>query len=140
MSDRLVLDASVAVKWYVPEDGSAAARALLDTNDEFIAPELLLAEVTKVLWKKVRRGEIEADYARFILAQLCDSSLIDYRSIQPLSEAALEIALQWEQTVYDSIYVALAAAENTRMVTADTRLHSALAATSLAPFVALLGA
>jgi predicted nucleic acid-binding protein len=140
LTQSLVLDASVAVKWYIPEEGSAAARALLDTPALFIAPALLLAEVTNVLWKKVRRGEIERDDARTIAAHLCTESLIDYRAVQPLTEAALDIALQFGQTVYDALYLALAAAEDTQMVTADSRLFRSFAATPLEPFVALLGA
>lgn len=140
MTDSVVLDASVAIKWYVPESGWVAARALLDSRLLFVAPALFLAEVGNVLWKKVRRGEIDADNARFVRAQLCDGSVIDIRPMQPLTETALDIALQFGQTVYDSMYVSLAAAENTQMITADSRLHTALGATPLAPFVSLLGA
>lgn len=140
MTDAIVLDASVAIKWYVPESGSAGARALLDSPVVFIAPALFLVEAGNILWKKVRRGEVDLENARFIRAQLCDGSLVDFRPMQPLSAAALEIALQFQQTVYDSVYVALAAAENTTMVTADNRLFSALAATPLAAFVSLLDA
>ena len=44
-SRKLVVDASVAVNWYVPEVGSAQAAALLDSDAELLAPDLLVAHV-----------------------------------------------------------------------------------------------
>jgi predicted nucleic acid-binding protein len=52
----LVVDASVVIKWFVPEPGSAAARQLLGQDHEFYAPDFLFAETANVLWKKFRRG------------------------------------------------------------------------------------
>ena len=46
----LVLDASVAVKWFVEEPGTAAALALLAEDESLIAPELVIAEVANVAW------------------------------------------------------------------------------------------
>jgi predicted nucleic acid-binding protein len=55
---RYVVDASVAVKWYLPEPESDAAGRLLDPEHDLIAPDLLFAEVGNALWKRWRRGEI----------------------------------------------------------------------------------
>ena len=49
--ERLVVDASIAVKWYVPEANSTQAAAILESGAELLAPDLLVAEVGKVLWK-----------------------------------------------------------------------------------------
>ena len=56
---RLVVDASVAVKWLVAEDGSDAARALAAGGDDLHAPRLMASEVANALWRKARLGEIE---------------------------------------------------------------------------------
>ena len=40
----IVLDASVIVKWFGPEVGDAAAKALLGASDALIAPELARVE------------------------------------------------------------------------------------------------
>ena len=45
----LVVDASVAIKWLVGEDGSDAAERLLVQPLEFHAPELLKSEVANAL-------------------------------------------------------------------------------------------
>ena len=56
---RLVVDASVAVKWLVAEDGSDAADRLLTDGDDLYAPRLMTSEVANTLWRKVRLGEIK---------------------------------------------------------------------------------
>ena len=55
---RLVVDSSIVIKWSVPEVHSADALRYLDPDLERDAPELLLAEVSNILWKKVGRGEL----------------------------------------------------------------------------------
>lgn len=54
---NVVVDASVAIKWYTPEVRHANAKALLGRADTTVAPELIVAEVTNVAWAKARRGE-----------------------------------------------------------------------------------
>ena len=51
--ERIVLDASVAVKWVLREEHGATARRVLATS-ELLAP-LLWAEVGNTLWKRHRR-------------------------------------------------------------------------------------
>jgi predicted nucleic acid-binding protein len=132
-----VVDASVAVKWFVPEVLSDEAVSLLDSPRELLAPDLLYPEAGNILWKKVGRGEIEARDARDILAALVHVPL----SVVPSStlvEAALEIALVHGRTVYDGLYVALAVAWDAVLVTADGRLVEALREGPLAGHVRAL--
>ena len=53
-----VVDASVVVKWFVPEIHSQAARRLLILSHAYFAPDLLFAETANAIWKKIRRGEL----------------------------------------------------------------------------------
>jgi hypothetical protein len=55
---RLVIDSSVVIKWFVPEVHSDDALRYLDPDLERNAPELLLAEVSNILWKKAGRSEL----------------------------------------------------------------------------------
>ena len=57
---RLVVDASVAVKWLVEEEDSEAADRLLEQRHELFAPRLMASEVGNALWRKVRMGELRA--------------------------------------------------------------------------------
>ncbi|OFW37311.1 MAG: hypothetical protein A3F70_06700 [Acidobacteria bacterium RIFCSPLOWO2_12_FULL_67_14] len=51
-----VVDASVVVKWCVPEVHSDAARRLLAKPHEYVAPDLLFAETANTIWKKMRQN------------------------------------------------------------------------------------
>ena len=59
----LVVDASIAVKWVLPEPDSERARALILRGD-LTAPDLLRLEVANALWKQARRGAITPERAR----------------------------------------------------------------------------
>lgn len=65
----LVVDASVAVKWFIEEAGRTQAIQLLDVADRQ-APDLLLVEVANVVWKKTLQGQVGATQARFICASI----------------------------------------------------------------------
>ena len=55
---RMVVDASVALKWLVEEEGSEAANRLLQGDHELYAPRLMASEIANALWRKARLGEI----------------------------------------------------------------------------------
>ncbi len=95
-----------------------------------MAPELLLAEVGNILWKKHRLGELTVDDAGGIMDDLCRMPL-QLVQMSPYIENALAIAIQYKRTVYDSIYLALAIHHGSQFVTADTKLVNALVDTQL---------
>jgi predicted nucleic acid-binding protein len=129
-----VVDASVAVKWFVPEVHSGDARRLLVEDHALLAPELLMPEVGNILWKKHRIGELEAVEARDILADLRRLPLRLMGMSSPI-ESALALAVQYGRTVYDSVYLALAIHQGTSFVTADRKLCNSLAGTEIAGHV-----
>lgn len=131
---RLVIDASVAVKWFLPEEQSEAARALLRPGHDLIAPELIYAELGSALLKRVRKGEIGEDVAARIFTLARELSM-DIHPISPLLEATLRICAGHKQTFYDSLYLALALAQDARLVTADRRFFDAIRASSFGPDV-----
>lgn len=121
MKARLVIDASVAAKWVVTEADSDAAHALLD--QELLVPDVLFGECANVLWKKVVRGELDATTADLAASALLAACVDVFPSI-PLVPKALKLAIQLRHPVYDCLYLALAAAENAVLVTADRRLYT----------------
>ena len=119
----LVVDSSVAIKWLVSEEGSDHAVALQGTP--MAAPQLLIAECTNTLWKKVRRGELnrhEAMVAGELLAMI-DLTLLP---MQALVAPALELALRLKHPSYDCFFVAAADSLGAHFVTADRRLWQTL--------------
>jgi predicted nucleic acid-binding protein len=117
----LVPDASVVIKWFVPEIHSAAARTLLNGDHEFVAPDLLFAEVANILWKKTRRGELTEVESGALLEGL-GRTTIEGISSRDLADDALAVAMRAGCSVYDGLYLAAAARLETVMVTADERL------------------
>jgi predicted nucleic acid-binding protein len=130
----VVVDASVAMKWFVPEELSAEAVRLLDGSLELIAPDLLWPEFGNTLWKKLMRAEIVATEAAEILAALGKVPLVVISSSLLLA-AALEIAVATRRTVYDALYLAAAVSRDCPLVTADDRMVRALSGGPLAPHV-----
>lgn len=136
MSESLVIDSSVAVKWYLPESGSDRAASLLGDDRRLIAPDLLLAEIGNVLWK--RRRDLPAAEIEAIVVALTFASPVSLFASSLLLQGAVLIALAYERTVYDSLYLALAVSEHCQLVTADKRLSNALQNTGLHEFVQVL--
>jgi predicted nucleic acid-binding protein len=120
-----VVDASVVVKWFVPEIHSDAARRLLALPHEYVAPDLLFAETANTIWKKIRRQELTAEEGQQLVADI-GRIAVETVSCRALAEDAHALANATGRTVYDSMYVALAVRLNTRAITADDRLEAAL--------------
>ena len=116
-----VVDASVVIKWFVPEVHSDAARQLLQTTDQYLAPDLLFPEVGNVIWKKVRRDELSPRQGRDLALDISKVA-VETVPARSLFEDACDMAIATGLTVYDATYVALAARLETKMITADERL------------------
>jgi predicted nucleic acid-binding protein len=85
-------------------------------------------EIAGILWKNVRRGDLEATDADAILAKV--PSLPLTRHVEaPLLPSVLDLAVRTDRSVYDCLYLALAVELGGRMVTADRRLFNAISAT-----------
>ncbi|HEX8651277.1 MAG TPA: type II toxin-antitoxin system VapC family toxin [Pyrinomonadaceae bacterium] len=135
---RYIVDASIAVKLYVPEVHSQQAIQFFSDQHELIAPDLMLAEFGNIIWKKVRLlGELTSDEGKKIMAAAQTLPLV-YHSTVDLINDAFKIALNAQRTVYDSLYVALAASQGCQLMTDDRKLHSALQQTSRAAFLTLI--
>ena len=129
-----VVDSSVAAKWLPPlnnEPLASEARGLLADwtcgKIELSVPDLLHIEVANVLWKAARAGRCKATEVRTGLKILLSYGLPVAASATFL-EMALRIGIEYERTVHDSIYVALAVQSGRELVTADEKLANALAA------------
>lgn len=116
-----VVDASVAIKWFVDEARSGEARAVLASGQSIIAPDLIIAETCNTAWKKVRRGEISLEQAEAMVGAL-PLSFDRIVPSAPLSARAMELAQKFDHPAYDCFYVALAESESAILVTDDDKL------------------
>ena len=135
---RYVIDASVAVKWFVPEAHTDEALNYFDDDNDLFAPDLLASEFGNILWKKVRRQELTPDEARETIT-LFTQTPIDLIASRPLLEPAFEIATALDRTVYDSLYLALAVHQDCEMITADQRLYNSVQTSELRKHIHCLG-
>ena len=85
----VVIDASVALKWYVTEADSAAARVIFANEDDVIAPELVVGEIANASWRLLRRGEISRAQHVRIAQEIADmfSRLLPLRQLAPRAAA-----------------------------------------------------
>ncbi len=134
-ASRLVLDASVVVKWYVPERGTPEAIAIRDTIPFLAAPDLLTTELGNAVWKKLQRGEISRTDADAIIQAFVVSRQVALYSARPLLEPAFAAAADIQHPIYDALYLALAEILGCPLVTDDQRLIRAVAGTRFAPMV-----
>ncbi|MBI4844316.1 MAG: type II toxin-antitoxin system VapC family toxin [Nitrospirae bacterium] len=124
-----VIDASVAIKWYLPEEHSIHAARLPHLAVSLHCPDLLFAETGNILWKYVLRSECTHGKAVTILKELQALSIKVWDTSQ-LAVEAFDIACRTKRSFYDSLYVALAVNKDCRLVTADLKLYNALKQTT----------
>ena len=125
---RLVVDASVTLKWLIGEADSSFARDLAKSGDELHAPRLMACEIANALWRKARLGEIERGDVGAILALVPDMP-VRWGSDEAVSADAARLALALDHPVYDCVYLALAYRIGAVVVTADLRFANMLAST-----------
>jgi predicted nucleic acid-binding protein len=124
---KLVVDASVAVQWFLPDERTDDAVRLFDLEGDLLAPDLLPVEVANVLWKRERLAGAPPLDIRSAVAALTGGAIRLHSSLG-LLPAASDIARVLGHPIYDCLYLALAAAEDAQVVTLDRRLLGKAAA------------
>ena len=127
----LVIDASVACKWFIEEPGSEAAEALLGDRFTLVAPDLSVPEVCNVASTKLRRAEVTASQAAAMVDGMPDL-IGEFVPSLAVTGRALEIASSLAHPVYDCFYLALAEIRAVPFVTADPRFVGRVTATAWA--------
>ena len=139
---NLVMDASVLIKFYVPEILSDRAERLLTDVEkghiDLSAPDLIYPEAGNILWKKQRLKELTRSEVEEITNAILSLPL-KMEASRPLIPLALDIAIAYRITVYDAIYVGLTKVYETTLITADRKLVDVLAKTDLKDSVIWLG-
>jgi len=135
---RWIVDASVAAKWFFPEEHSRNALRLLSDRHELFAPDLLWAELGNVLWKRVQRREISENEAEGVLEDFLQLP-IQFIPSGGLLSLAMEAALAAKRTLYDSLYIALAMRYHCQLVSADERFIHALSKFPLVQHLIFIG-
>jgi len=122
---KLILDASVSLRWVLPDSQSAAALKLRvefqNQVHDLLAPDGFIGENANGLIKAERQKLIDLGSAAIHHADVM-STPPKFFSFPPFVPRAIMIASQTRAGFYDCLYVALAESENCELVTADQRL------------------
>jgi predicted nucleic acid-binding protein len=133
----IVVDASVAARWFLPLEKNDAAKALLRSGERIIAPDLVIVELANTAWKATTFGNAPLETGRDFVGE----SARYFHELVPssrLKDRALAIALALKHPVYDCFYIALAEQRGCSLVTADERLQRKCATTPFAAFLTAL--
>ncbi len=123
----LIVDASVAVKWFVEEEGSPTAHALvrIQHTPEFglrlQAPGMLMLEVVAVIGRRARQGMLDADYPAKVLQALRRLGMVLTPDGEFLDHAT-QLSMTLRHSLYDCLYLALARRTGFRLATFDRGL------------------
>jgi predicted nucleic acid-binding protein len=123
----VVVDASVAVKWFVSADESGVddAAALLAQHAggeiRLVAPTLIVHELTGVFMRRLR-GPLVAE----ALDAFFDAGVHLVAPDRALTVRAAELAGRCQLSAFDSAYAAVADSLECTLATADRRLANAL--------------
>jgi predicted nucleic acid-binding protein len=123
----VIVDPGVAIKWFVEEPLRPQARSLLVNRHELIAPDILIAGVADLAWRKAANGEIATEQAASIVRNIALPAFISAFVESPrLRNRAFAMAMQCGQPVHDCFYAACAEAASAPLISADEDFLQAL--------------
>lgn len=120
MSDYIA-DASVALKWFVPEEHAELAEKLITSGHTLHAPRFMAVETVNSVWKNWRKQLIGEAVVRATVLKL--EALVDHwHADELLLPEAVALSISLNHPIYDCIYLALARSLGGAVITADKRL------------------
>ncbi|CAA6605712.1 conserved hypothetical protein [Rhodospirillaceae bacterium LM-1] len=139
-ADRLVVDASVGLKWVIDEVGSDEAVRLLDAGCRLLAPALFWVEAANALATKVRKKELSQANANDAWRDLAEAPIETLAMTPESLSPALALAHDLQHPVYDCCYLSAAIVHDCQVATADRRFIAAVSAhPNLAKRVRMVG-
>lgn len=132
--EKIAVDASVVIKWYVDEAWSPQARSIIDDyqkgHTDIASVSLMPYEVLNALRYIPDMSIIDLQ----TVAKSIEKISLDLHQLKgELSERTLENALRYGVTVYDSSYLSLGEIEDIDVYTADEKLLNKAKDTCLKP-------
>ena len=125
----LVVDASIALAWALPDESSAYADAVLAVveQDGLRVPELWAREVANGLAVAYLRKRITSDDERAFLAALSHLRIEveEVASALAVVRDGTAAAMRYRLTAYDAAYLDLASREKLTLATLDTAMRKA---------------
>jgi len=124
---KVVIDASVATRWYVQEEWSDAAIKVRQDYENgligLVVPYLLFYEVSNSLrYSPDLNANDVTDAMTLLIKMQLDSRLLTKEEI----EKTVTLAFQFGITMYDAVYFSLSQSLGVSLLTGDLKLHKKL--------------
>lgn len=119
----IVVDASVAAKWYLAEPDSQRALALLNSRNMLAAPGVVRPEVAAAITRAARTGRISIPQARTAAQSWLRHLQNEILVLEPVEtdiDAAIDLALNISHGLIDCLYLAMAIRHAVPLITTDT--------------------
>jgi predicted nucleic acid-binding protein len=118
----IVVDASVAVKWFIPEPGEEAAAKLLGGGNRLMAPALIRLEVSGAIIRRYREGHLLEKRAREGVQAW--QAMLEHGVVRLVPDAdlfpeAVQMAFLARHAISDCLYLATAKKLEVPVLTAD---------------------
>jgi predicted nucleic acid-binding protein len=137
---KYVFDVSVWLKLFIAEPDSDVAAALIESESNYLAPDVLFAEFCNVIWLKRRVGDLSAKQAHEAIDQLAGFfGAFDIVWSAELMSTALDLAITIDHPVYDCLYLVLADESGLVLITADRKFYRAVRKVRPGTKIQLLG-
>jgi|SRR5271165_2478093 len=129
VTKKLVIDASVTLAWFFPDEATSYTDSLLDllaSGSEAVVPAIWPFEVTNALLTAERRKRVTTAQLSGMLKRLTELPI----SVEPIIvnrafEQILSLARAKLLTSYDAAYLELALRESLPLATLDEQLRKA---------------
>jgi len=124
----LVVDVSIAAKWFLPDERNSVADALLDRvlEEGAYVPALFRWEMQSVLLGAERANRIDSDDVDAALVSLRDLPIVlESAGERFFSGNEVRLARHYELTPYETAYLCLSSSRNIPLATTDSALVSA---------------
>lgn len=129
--NRFVVEAAVAVKWFVPEPGWEPAVRLFEAPNDLYVTDAFFTVFAEILSRKAGMGELSREEVLKVFSAMKKVNLTVF-PVSQLMEAALEIAMTRGYSLDSCLEIALAVCQNCRLVTARRKLYDELSDTPFA--------
>lgn len=134
---EVVVDASVAVKWFFEEEDSDAADDLIRSDVALIAPSLIVSDILGIGAEKISGGHADEAGVRAAIAELTDR-IVRLIPVERLADRTLEISILYGIGIPDALYLAPALNKDRIVMTADRRFRQRMVVAGLGSLVHLL--
>lgn len=121
----IVVDASVAAKWYLAEEGADRAQTLIEAGNELCAPAVIRLEVLSAISRRFRMGGLSIRDAEAIMAEWLEDLESPVVRLSPDDadlQAAIRLSLHLRHPVVDCLYLACAARLDAELITTDENM------------------